>query len=110
ADPRSAIVIALGGAMPTPKTGQRRTSGTIGKVRRSATILVAEDDEDLRAALRRLLIDDGYVVVEAATGSAALEYLARAADEHAGLPDVVLLDFVLPGFSGLGVLRAMRRF
>ena len=95
--------------MPNPKT-ERRSSGTIGKVSRSATILLAEDDEDLRALLRRLLMDDGYVVIEAATGSAALEYLARAADQSAAFPDVLLLDFVLPGFSGLGVLRAIRRF
>jgi DNA-binding response OmpR family regulator len=92
--------------MPNPKP-ERRASG---KVARAPTVLVAEDDEDLRALVRRFLMDDGFVVIEAATGNAALEYLARAADDAAALPDVLLLDFVLPGLSGLGILRVMRRF
>jgi CheY-like chemotaxis protein len=89
---------------------QRRASGTIGRARRTPTVLVADDDDDLRAALRRMLTDAGYIVIETATGRATLEYLARAADEQLGLPDVMLLDFVLPGFSGLGILRALRGF
>ncbi len=75
-----------------------------------ATILVAEDDPDVRNAIREILAADGYEVVEAPDGERALEALARAADQEGALPDVVLLDFVMPGFSGLGILRVMRRF
>src|SRR5579871_6117762 len=75
-----------------------------------AQVFVAEDDDEMRSAIKGILLADGYAVVEAADGDHALELLARAADERGALPDVVLLDFVMPGFSGLGVLRAMRRF
>jgi CheY-like chemotaxis protein len=73
-------------------------------------VLVADDDEDLRGMLRELFASKGYDVVEAADGDEALELLSSAADGGAVLPDVVLLDFIMPGFSGLGILRVMRRF
>jgi CheY-like chemotaxis protein len=73
-------------------------------------VLVADDDEATRGALMQLLIDEGYDVLEAADGAQTLELLAKAADAHVPLPEVVLLDFVMPGLSGLGVLRVLRRF
>jgi len=73
-------------------------------------VLIADDDDEMRIALREFLAGEGYDVIEADNGAMALELLAAAADGHAPLPDVVLLDFVMPGFSGLGILRVMRRF
>lgn len=73
-------------------------------------VLVADDDDDVRTAVTRILEADGYTVVQAADGETALEMLARGADDPASRPDVVLLDFVMPGFSGLGIMRVMRRF
>lgn len=73
-------------------------------------VLVADDDAAARRAIRTLLSSEGYVVEEAVDGTEALELLSRAADAKGALPDVVLLDFVMPGFSGLGILRVMRRF
>lgn len=86
-------------------------SGTVPRspVPRS-TVLIADDDEDTRCALAQLLSTEGYDVIEAADGTQALEILARAADGRGPLPDLVLLDFLMPGFSGLGILRVMRRF
>jgi DNA-binding response OmpR family regulator len=65
-------------------------------------ILVVEDDHDLRMLLRLLLEDEGYAVVEAATGDQAL---ARFATEP---PHLVLLDVRLPGLGGLEVCRSLR--
>jgi CheY-like chemotaxis protein len=76
----------------------------------SATVLVADDDPEARSIIAHVLADEGYRVIEAADGTQALEILSRAADQKEALPDVVLLDFVMPGFSGLGILRIMRRF
>jgi CheY-like chemotaxis protein len=72
--------------------------------------LLADDDADVRALVSDLLVREGCDVIEAATGLEALEILSRAADGGARLPDVVLLDFVMPGLSGLGLLQLMRRF
>ena len=75
-----------------------------------ATILVADDDEDLRRALCALLSGEGYSVVELADGASTLEFLADAADGRRTRPDALLLDFCMPGLSGIGLLRILRRF
>ncbi len=62
-------------------------------------ILVVDDDETLRTELGSLLRDSGYVVSLAADGPEALERLAL------GGIDVVLLDLMMPGMTGLDVLR-----
>ncbi len=69
----------------------------------AARILIVEDDGDVRATLRMLLEDDGYVVIEAADGDTAI---ARALSEE---PDLVLLDLRLPGTHGLEVCRIVRQ-
>lgn len=68
---------------------------------RRATILVVDDNADMRAYVRRLLADD-YDVETAPDGESALR-LARA---H--LPDLALVDIMMPGMDGLELLRAMR--
>lgn len=68
------------------------------------TILVADDDSDIRDILRmRLVRDLGCRVVEAADGEQALSLAARE------LPDVVILDWSMPGLTGIEVLTALRR-
>lgn len=68
-----------------------------------ATVLIVDDDADIRQALRILLEEiGGHQVVEAADGLAALEIL-RASEQRL----VVLLDLLMPGLDGLGVLRAV---
>ena len=66
-------------------------------------ILLVEDELSYREPLAYLLRREGYDVVEAATGDAALE---RFAD---GGADLVLLDLMLPGTSGTEVCRELRR-
>jgi CheY-like chemotaxis protein len=65
------------------------------------TVLVCEDDSNLRT-LVRLALGDGYRIIEAADGDEALEQLG-AAD-----PDLIVLDLMLPGRSGLDLLGAIR--
>jgi two-component system response regulator RegX3 len=66
------------------------------------TILVVEDEPTLRETLAEALEADGYAVVQAADGRAALE---RFRGSH---PDLVLLDLMLPELSGLEVARQIR--
>jgi CheY-like chemotaxis protein len=67
------------------------------------TILVVDDDPDIRRMLRRMLESDGYHLVEAADG---LEALGRVRSEP---PDLIFLDLLMPGLDGWGVLRALRQ-
>lgn len=74
------------------------------------TVLLADDDEDFRRLMRRVLVNHGYDVLEASDGAQALELLAAAADGKTAAPDVVMLDVMMPECSGLGILAATRRF
>jgi DNA-binding response OmpR family regulator len=64
------------------------------------TVLVVEDERDIRDLLRRYLEREGHSVLTAATGVDALRLL----DD--GAPDLVLLDLGLPDIDGFDVLRA----
>ena len=70
----------------------------------SPTILVVDDEQRLRDLVRGYLEHEGFDVLAAADGFAALD-LAR---QHA--PDVVVLDLMLPGLDGLEVCRRLRTF
>jgi two-component system phosphate regulon response regulator PhoB len=66
------------------------------------TVLVVEDDTDIRNLLCRALTSAGYATRAESDGRAAL-----AAIRH-NPPDLVLLDYGLPGMNGLDVCRALR--
>jgi DNA-binding response OmpR family regulator len=65
-------------------------------------LLLVEDDQTLRETLAYNLKHEGYEVIQASDGVAALD-LAR---EHK--PDLVVLDIMLPGLDGLTVCRTLR--
>jgi CheY-like chemotaxis protein len=67
------------------------------------TILLVEDSRFLRITSERALVKAGYDVVSAVDGEAAL----LTARER--LPNLILLDMMLPKLDGLGVLRALKR-
>jgi CheY-like chemotaxis protein len=66
------------------------------------TVLVADDDAAWRAFVAELLTDEGYAVVQAPDGAAALEHLRQS---PTGL--VALLDLHMPQMSGFDVLRVV---
>ena len=68
-----------------------------------ATVLVVEDDDEVRGVLVRELGSRGYRVQEASDGRSALERW------EASRPDVILLDLGLPDMDGLDVIRRIRR-
>ena len=67
-----------------------------------ATILIVEDEFDIRELLEAYLTNEGYKVIAAEDGEEALERF------HDGNPDLVLLDLLLPGLDGFQVCRAIR--
>ncbi len=66
------------------------------------TILVIDDDDDLRYSLKRVLSGRNYFVIEAASGEEGL----KMAEQHA--PDVILLDNRMGGMSGIEALQHLR--
>ena len=68
-----------------------------------ASVLIVDDDEDSREALKGLLELDGYAVRSAADGMSALKMAQCSA------PDVVILDIHMPRMDGYTVCRLMRR-
>ena len=69
----------------------------------ATTVLLCDDEEVLRSLVRATLDDDGYSILEARDGDESLE-LARSAR-----PDLIVLDMMMPGRSGLDVLQELRK-
>ena len=70
--------------------------------KQGASILVVDDEREILRALQRSLTAHGYKVFTAGSGEEAIEAFAR----HR--PDLLLLDPLLPGISGLEVVRRVR--
>jgi two-component system response regulator RegX3 len=75
----------------------------IGGGASAARVLIVEDDEGIRETLRYNLARAGFTVQEAVDGTGGLRAFL------ASVPDLVLLDLMLPGMSGIEVCRAIRR-
>lgn len=69
----------------------------------SKTILIADDEEDLRMLVEITLEDPAYRIVTAVDGEQALEQIRQIR------PDLVILDWMMPRFSGLEVVKLLRQ-
>lgn len=67
------------------------------------TILIVEDDDRLRSAIRLALGDEGFVAEEAPDAESGMELLDRVE------PDLVLVDIMLPGANGFDLCRSIRQ-
>ena len=68
------------------------------------SVLVVDDDADSAELMRRLLTRSGHSAWAVDGGSQALDWLAA----HSPLPDVIVLDWMMPLVGGADVLRAIR--
>lgn len=93
------------------KEKKRRKKGVIvrkgnalkGKGRmKESVILIIEDDEDIRTGIRILLTNENYQILEADGGQQGLKQLGRNVD-------LVILDVMMPGMSGLKVCEEIRK-
>ena len=66
------------------------------------TVLICEDDANLRTLVRLALGEEGYCFYEAPDGPSGLVLARRTR------PDLIVLDLMLPGRSGLDVLQELR--
>jgi len=67
------------------------------------TILIVEDDEELLNGLDMILTKEGYGVLRTTQGEAGLDIAVHEK------PNLIILDAVLPGLSGVDVCRELRR-
>jgi len=84
----------------------QRLGATLRKFRKPTnpqTVLVVEDDPQMREMLRRTLEKEGWHVVEAANGKVGLEQLAG----HS--PALILLDLMMPEMDGFEFMQALRQ-
>ena len=65
-------------------------------------ILIADDEENLRILVRTTLEDPEVRIIEAEDGSRALDLIRQER------PDIVLLDWMMPGMTGIDVLQAVK--
>jgi PAS domain S-box-containing protein len=72
--------------------------------RGTETVLLAEDEQDVREVTREFLESAGYTVLEAPGGDAALEISGA----HSGAIDLLITDMIMPGISGQELARKMR--
>ena len=68
----------------------------------SALIVIVEDDEEIRRLVADMLVREGFAVETADSGAALDQVLARQ------VPDLVILDLMLPGEDGLAICRRLR--
>ena len=66
------------------------------------TVLIADDEKEIRDLLRLYLENEGYKIIEAADGMEAINAIK---EKH---PDICLLDIMMPGKDGLSVLKEIR--
>jgi DNA-binding response OmpR family regulator/two-component sensor histidine kinase len=80
----------------------RETAGADDVSRGSETVLIVDDDPDVREIMSGVLSDLGYRIKEAANGEEALDILSRFR------PDLLVLDFGMPGSNGAEVAATAR--
>jgi nitrogen regulation protein NR(I) len=68
-----------------------------------STILVIDDDDQLRKSFQKLLIEEGYTVESAASGEEGVQKIGRR------MPDLVILDMRLPGMNGIETFKVIHK-
>ena len=91
--------VAPGAVKEKKQLGQRRST----VLAKQPVLLVVDDEESLLKLLRVNLSLEGYNVITAADGMTALDMFRK----HQ--PDLCILDIMMPGLDGFGVLKAIRK-
>jgi two-component system, cell cycle sensor histidine kinase and response regulator CckA len=84
---------------------ERRSVRMAAQHVRTATVLVVEDEDQLRSGIRRLLASWGYRCIEARNGDEALAVIAKCEDTI----DLLLTDLVMPGVNGRALATRVAR-
>jgi DNA-binding response OmpR family regulator len=76
-----------------------------------ARVLLAEDDKEMRSLIATALRRDGYDVFEARDGAKLLDLIGAAIATRVdpAVPEIIISDIRMPGYTGLEVLGGLRR-
>ena len=89
----------------------RNSAGQAVEPRQAPCVLIAEDENEMRALLAHTLRQSGYGVIECADGLELMEYLASLVGECVGQHvDLIVSDVRMPWVSGLEVLRGTHEY
>ncbi|HEX6533535.1 MAG TPA: PAS domain S-box protein [Gemmatimonadaceae bacterium] len=91
-------------APATVKSNGSASTNGAGQARAGETVLLVEDEDAVRASVRRMLQRHGYTVLEARHGYDAI----RISEEHAGGIDLVITDVVMPELGGRELVERLR--
>lgn len=92
-------------SIPDPEGGAQDNSWSRQELAGSETVLVVEDDKNVRSTAVGILKHYGYRVLEAANGSEAL----TLNDRFAGTIDLIISDLMMPGMSGTELVQQLQR-
>lgn len=92
------------GARALPPGPKLPTLSRVSTSRQRGSVLIVEDDEDIRAAMAELLESEGFEVAVASNGQEGLEVLSQMVP-----PCLVLLDLMMPVMNGEDFLRHVRQ-
>ncbi|MBN9681962.1 response regulator [Corallococcus sp. NCSPR001] len=104
ATPRSRAARPSRPTSPLETPGPVPYGGSVSISQHRTTLLLVENNEDVREALREILESEGYRVLTAANGQDALNLLA----EQERMPALVLLDLVMPVMDGHAFIEHLR--
>lgn len=76
------------------------------KGRQPYRLTIAEDDDDIRDTLAQLFTEDGFEVTPVANGELLVQHL----ETRRQVPDMLILDHRMPGYSGLDILRVLHKW
>jgi CheY-like chemotaxis protein len=97
----TAFVMTLPEVEPAVESAPDRSAKP--STRGSETVLIVEDEPQVRGLMRKVLETEGYVVLEAIDGGDALQVSER----HAGTIDLVVTDVVMPTMSGAALVERL---
>ena len=88
---------------PEPPLGDATDRSDLTAPQGKATVLLCDDDRDVRRFLGELLRSDGYTALEASCPEAAFRLL-----EDGAAVDLLIVDYALPGLNGVEIIRRAR--
>jgi two-component system, cell cycle sensor histidine kinase and response regulator CckA len=99
------VTIALKRATVVYGSREAADSTIDANVKGSRTIVLVDDEDDVRSVMRSVLQQKGYTVLDAASGAEAIRLLAN----HTGPVDMLVSDVVMPGMSGRELYEHLAR-
>jgi two-component system, cell cycle sensor histidine kinase and response regulator CckA len=101
----TAFTIALRRASTTHPSRATASPALNAETKAARTIVLVDDEDDVRSVMKSVLCQRGYIVLDAASGADAIQLLAN----HSGSVDMLVTDVLMPGMSGRELYEHLAR-